>query len=187
MQVSGWPLSSLHRPALHTREGLCQMADSISLASVRSCALPPFLPSNSTATPDNVLREALATIPSNIKAILPAAYFLKKQIRSHRAKQRIALFTASTAADIVVPENYKVTAARNNFLQADITKSRGKRVLIFSTDLVLDSINTFSIDSFQCNCLKCSQKLHNISNFISVNWTSRFATMRGTATARAKF
>ena len=89
----------------------------------------------------------LATIPSDIKAILPAAYLLKKQIRSHRAKQRIAPSTASTAADIVVPENYKVTAAGNNFLQADITTSRGKRVFIFSTDLVLDSINTSSIDT----------------------------------------
>ena len=63
---------------------------------------------SSTASPGNVLREALATITSDIKAILPAAYLLRKQIRSHRAKQRIAPSTASTAADIVVPENYKV-------------------------------------------------------------------------------
>ena len=63
---------------------------------------------SSTASPGNVLREALATITSDIKAILPAAYLLRKQIRSHRAKQRIAPSTASTAADIVVLENYKV-------------------------------------------------------------------------------
>ena len=114
---------------------------------LRSTAISTIKFDSSTATPGNVLREALATIPSDIKAILPAAYLLKKQIRSHRAKQRIAPSTASTAADIVVPENYKVTAAGNNFLQADITTSRGKRVFIFSTDLVLDSINTSSIDT----------------------------------------
>ena len=115
---------------------------------LRSTAISNIKFDSSTTTPANVLRETLATTPADIKAILPAAYLLKKQIRSHRAKQRIAPSTASAASDIVIPENYKLTAAGNTFLQADIITGRGKRVLIFSTDLVFDFINTSSIDTF---------------------------------------
>ena len=46
------------------------------------------------------------------------------------------------AAFTTVPEEYKQYGRGLNFLQKDITTSEGKRVLIFATDQLLDSINT---------------------------------------------
>ena len=114
---------------------------------LRCTAISNIKFNSSTATPGNVLREALSTTPSDIKAILPASYLLKKQIRSYRSKLRIAPSTATNAAEIVIPDNHKKTAAGENFLLADVTTSRGKRVLIFSTDLVIDAVNTSSVDT----------------------------------------
>ena len=59
-------------------------------AVLRSTTISNIKYDSSTSTPGNVLRERLISTPVDIKAILPAPHNLKRQIRSYRAKHRIA-------------------------------------------------------------------------------------------------
>ena len=101
----------------------------------------------STATPGNVIRDALASAPDDVKAVLPATYLLKKQMRINRKKNQAAPSSPATTADIVIPEEYKRDCAGRLFLQHDTTTEDGHRILIFSTDGVLDAVNTSTINT----------------------------------------
>ena len=46
------------------------------------------------------------------------------------------------AASIEIPDEFKVDGTNRQFLQADITTTDNKRVLIFGTDSLLDAVNT---------------------------------------------
>lgn len=72
---------------------------------LRCTAISNIKFSSSTASPGSVLREVLATTPADIKAILPASYLLKKQIRSYRSKPRNAPSTVSTVVENINPDN----------------------------------------------------------------------------------
>ena len=90
----------------------------------------------------DVLRHALAVAPPDVKAILPAGYLLKKQVRRNQKVLQAAPSSPTSAA-----EDYQKDSAGNLFLQYDTSTPDGHRILVFSTDLILDAVNTSTIDT----------------------------------------
>ena len=68
-------------------------------------------------------------------------------MRINRKKNQAAPSSPATTADIVIPEEYKRDCAGRLFLQHDTTTEDGHRILIFSTNGVLDAVNTSTINT----------------------------------------
>ena len=114
---------------------------------LKSAAVSTAKYDTSRSTPGDVLRSVLVTAPEDVKALMPSGYLLKKQIRNNRNKEQATPTTPTAASDIQFPEEYTKTSSGQLFLQLDTSTPLGKRVLIFSTDLVLDSANTANVDT----------------------------------------
>ena len=66
------------------------------------------------ATPGDVVRDALASAPDDVKAVLPATYLLKKQMRINCKKNQAAQSSSATTADIVIPRRIQERLCRQH-------------------------------------------------------------------------
>ena len=87
-----------------------------------------------------VVRQAILDSDDIVKANLPTLENLKCTVRRKRRKLNHHPVNPDTAADIVIPSHYQLDHAGRRFLLADKTNSTGKKVLVFSTDTGLDSL-----------------------------------------------
>ena len=88
----------------------------------------------------------LPLLSPDVMAILPSGYLLKKQVRHNLKILQAATYSPTSAADIIIPADYQKDSAGNLLLQ-DESSPRCHRILVSSTDLVLDAVNTSTIDN----------------------------------------
>jgi hypothetical protein len=118
-----------------------------SIPSANAAAFISKIKHNSTTeAPGNVLRAEPQYCRHDVKAVIPSAENLKRQIRRYRKKVHCLPTNPKTAAEINIPESMKTDGTGRVFLQHDTVTSRGKRLLIFATDTMLDASNCSEVD-----------------------------------------
>eukprot|EP00116_Pleurobrachia_bachei_P004047 sb/3464309/ len=95
----------------------------------------------SVDTPANIVGDLFDTASDGVRKKLPLENYLKQRVRRARKNVANAPTSAATAAEITIPEEFTKDGRGLKFLQSDITTSQGKRILIFATDQLLDTID----------------------------------------------
>ena len=117
------------------------------LGVLQSAVLSTVSNDNTTESAGNAVRRILSNVPEDVKSELPRFHLMKRRTRYFRKTQRSAPSNPRSAADLVIPPEYRIDNLGKLFLQHDTTTALGKRVLVFSTDIALDACNVSDIDT----------------------------------------
>lgn len=87
---------------------------------------------DSTATPQGIIAEQTAGISESISASLPSVRAMARTIQRNRQVVKFPLAVPMSSADLVIPDMYKLSLAKENFLLFDTGATRD-RIIIFGT------------------------------------------------------
>lgn len=88
----------------------------------------------------NVVSEIISEVPKSTVSQLPSIEMISQTVRRKRNRENNFPTNPMNVADLILPEQYKVTKTGNQFLLHDIN-DEGKRCLIFSTENNLDLLS----------------------------------------------
>ena len=95
-----------------------------------------------TKLPGQVVRDVLFGTSDEVKAALPSCKNLKAQVRRYRKKINNVPANPQSAALLQIPPDYRTTNGDEFLLHEDCVTEAGKRILIFGSNLVLESRNS---------------------------------------------